>query len=109
MILTIFLWKETDENICSRKNPYEEEYSKACDEFFERYGFRGEKLQTEDELEENRKRGGGRTIHFMDELLEYKEISDKYCEEAHKLEQYRNDCKDEALDMLKKYFCALWD
>ncbi|MCM1257958.1 MAG: hypothetical protein NC307_08915 [Roseburia sp.] len=105
----IFLWKESDEDVCSKKNPYEDEYSKASDEFAEKYGFWGERLQTEEQLEENHKRGGGGTIHFMDEVSEYKEISDKYREEEQKLEQYRNECKDEALDMLKKYFFALWD
>lgn len=105
----IFLWKETDENTCSKKNPYEEEHSKTHDEFTERYGFLGEKLQTKEELEENRKRSGRGTVHFMDELPEYKEISDKYREEERRLEQYRNDCKDKAMDMLKMYFFALWD
>lgn len=105
----IFLWKETDEAACSKKNPYEEEHSKAFSEFTDKYGVFGEKLQTEEQLEENRRRGGGVTVHFMDELPEYKEISDKYDKEEEKLEKYRNECKDEALDMLKEYFFALWD
>lgn len=67
------------------------------------------KLQTEKELEENRKRGGGGTVHFMDELPEYKEISDKYCKEEKRMEEYGNSCKDEAFDMLKQYFFSLWD
>lgn len=49
------------------------------------------------------------TIHFMDELPEYKEISDKYREEEKRLEEYRRKCKDEAIDMLKQYFYDLWD
>ena len=105
----IFLWRESNELTCSRKNPYEKEHSKAFEEFTEKYGFLGEKLQTAEELEGNRKRGGGRTIHFMDELPEYKEISDKYRKESKILEDYRNISKDEALDMLKEYFFDLWD
>ena len=66
-------------------------------------------MQTEAELEANRKRGGGGTVHFMDELLEYKEISDKYFEEERKIEEYRGKCKDEAMDLLKEHFYALWD
>lgn len=66
-------------------------------------------MQTEEELEENRKRGGGGTIHFMKELPEYKEISEKYFKEEHKIEEYRSKCKDEALDLLKEHFYALWD
>lgn len=105
----IFLWRESKEDTCTQKNPYEEEHDKASREFREKYGFLGEKLQTEAELEENRKRGGGGTIHFMDELPEYKEISDHYFAERKRLEEYRSKCKDEALDLLKEHFYALWD
>lgn len=105
----IFLWREADEDTCSRKNPYEAEYHKLSEEFRNKYGLLGEKLQTEEELEANRKRGGGGTVHFMDELPEYKEISNRYFEEEYKIEAYRSGCKDEALDLLKEYFYALWD
>ena len=40
----IFLWRETDEETCSKKNSYEDEYMKALDEFTEQYGILGEKL-----------------------------------------------------------------
>ncbi len=46
----------------------------ASRELHNKYGFLGEKLQTEAELEANRKRGGGGTVHFMNELPEYKKI-----------------------------------
>lgn len=105
----IFLWRESREESCSLKNPYEEEYTKAFVEFYERYGILGEKLQTEDELKENQKRGGGGTVHFMDELPEYKEIDDVYSTEERKLEKYREQCKNEAFDMLKEHFYSLWD
>ncbi len=71
-------------------------------------GFLGEKLQTETEVEENRKRGGGGTVHFMNELPEYKEIYEKHYAEERKLEAYRIECKDEALNLLKEYFYSLW-
>lgn len=105
----IFLWRELKEETCTRKNPYEEEYSKAFDEFHQKYGILGEKLQTEAELEENKKRGGGGTVHFMDELPEYRDIYEKYRAEGYKLDEYREKCKNEALDMLKEYFYSLWD
>ncbi len=104
----IFLWKETDEEMCSRKNPCEEAYLGALFEFEKKYGILGEKLQTKEEKETSR-RGGGVTVHFMDELPEYREISERYQEEARKLEKYQSDCKDEAMDMLKQYFFDLWD
>lgn len=105
----IFLWREVDEDTCSKKNPYDDAHTEAMWEFHDKYGILGAKLQTEKELEENKKRGGGCTVHFMDELPEYKEISANYHEEEKKLEEYRNSCKDEAFDMLKQYFFALWD
>ena len=105
----IFLWRETDEETCAKKNPYEEEYRKALDEFRDKYGVLGQKLQTPEELEANRKRGGGGTVHFMSELPEYKEISEKYMDEEKKLEQYRIACKDEVMDLMKEHFFALWD
>ena len=105
----IFLWRETDEETCSKKNSYEEEYMKALDEFRDKYGLLGKKLQTPEELEANRKRGGGGTVHFMSELPEYKEISEKYMDEEKMLEQYRIACKDEVMDLMKEHFFALWD
>ncbi len=104
----IFLWRESKEETCSRKNPYDEEYDAASKEFHDKYGFLGEKLQTETEVEENRKRGGGGTVHFMNELPEYKEIYERHYAEERKLEVYRAECKDEALDLLKEYFYSLW-
>lgn len=104
----IFLWTELNEYTCSRINPYEEEYSEAQRAFTDEYGLFGEKLQTEAELEENRKLGGVRTVHFMDELPKYKEISEKYFAEEKKLDIYRNEAKNEAFDMMKEYFFDLW-
>ena len=40
----IFLWRELDENTCTKKNPYEDEYMKASEEFDNKYGLLGEKL-----------------------------------------------------------------
>ena len=102
----IFLWKESNEDTCSRKNSYEDEYYKARKEFDDKYGRFGEKLQTEKERKLKR---GEQTVHFMSEVLEYKAISDKYFEELHRIGEYRCRCKDEALDLLKEHFYALWD
>ena len=40
----------------------------------------------------------------MDELTQYKEKSEKYFAEEKKLEEYRNKCKDDAIDLLKEHF-----
>lgn len=104
----IFLWKDTSRGTCSKKNPYEAEYKKDHEEFMKKYGIFGEKLQTPEELKTNRKCGGV-TVHFMSELPEYKEISEKYVGEERKLEQYRIACKDEVMDLMKEHFFSLWD
>lgn len=104
----IFLWKEQDEELCTRENPYKEEYDRAWSEFHEKYGRFGEKLQTEGEREWNREHGG-RILHTMREVPEYAEIERKYYEEEDKIQQYRIDCKNEAFDLMKEHFYALWD
>ena len=63
-------------------------YDKASKEFDDKYGRFGEKLQTEKEKERKLKRGE-QTVHFMSEVPEYKEISDKYFEESHRIDEYR--------------------
>lgn len=104
----IFLWRESYEETCSRKNPYDEEYYAASEKFYSKCGFFGDKESTDEE-------GGkdddscGRKVHFMDELPEYKEISAKHKQESEKLDKYRSACKDEAIDMLKEHFSSLWD
>ena len=82
---------------------------KALDEFRDKYDVLGKKLQTPEELEAYRNGGGGGTVHFMSELPEYKEISEKYMDEEKKLEQYRIACKDEVMDLMREHFFALWD
>ena len=104
----IYLWRESDEETCSKKNIYEKRYMKAFQEFQEEYGPFGSKLRTPEELKEDGKKGT-HVLHFMDEVPKYKQISDKYLNEDEKLERYRRECKDKALDMLKQYFYDLWD
>lgn len=48
-------------------------------------------------------------MHFMDELPEYKDISKKYFDYERKLDKYREQKKNEAFNLLKKYFFGLWD
>ena len=97
-----------DERQCRCKNPYEEEHSKAFSLFMDKYGLLGEKLRTPEE----RKRDSEQnviTYHGMRELPEYKELCKRYDEEEKKLEQYREECKNEAFELFTKWFYSLWD
>ena len=104
----IFLWGELDEEKCTKKNPYDEAYTKAMKEFTEKYGFFGEKLETEEE-KEKRKKSGGRLVHFMSEIPEYAAIDKLYHDDEKRIDEYREKCKDEVFDLMKKYFFSLWD
>ena len=37
------------------------------------------------------------------------ELKRLYYDRVKEIEQYRCDCKDEAMDLIKKYFYCLWD
>lgn len=87
----IFWWRESYEYSSSRKNPYEKEYYEVLSEFYKKY-------------EDPNKR-----IMMMNEDTRYKEISDKYEMAEGELGQYREECKDKAMDMMKEYFYYLWD
>ena len=50
-----------------------------------------------------------RVLHFPSEIPEYKDIEEKYYEEEKALSQYREDCKNEALELFSKWFYSLWD
>lgn len=104
----IFCFRESDESACTRLNPYEAEHSAALEEFTDKYGFFGEGLKTEEEKEKE-KSAPGKRMHFMDELPEYKDISKKYFDYERKLDKYREQKKNEAFNLLKKYFFGLWD
>lgn len=104
----IFLFNEASEETCTKKNPYEAEHEKIFLEFEEKYGLFGEKLQTEEELEQ-RKKGSGSRIHFASELPEYRDTEEKYFAEYMRLEEYRTQCCNEALALFTKHFYTLWD
>jgi len=104
----IFLLKEADEATCTKKNRYEDAYSKATEEFIEKYGIFGEKLLTEEEKEESKTRGSTR-IYFPSDVEKYKPVSDRYIEAECELRKYQCECKDEALALFSKWFYDLWD
>lgn len=103
-----FLLREANEDTCEKKNPYEKEYRKCQEEFRNKYGVFGEKLKTKEEKEEERK-SGCRISHSMAAAPEYQKVCKKYFEAEKKLDNYRNDCLHEGLELFRKWFWNLWD
>ena len=92
----IFLFEESNEETCKKKNPYEEEHSKQFsidlpDRFF-----------SKKELRERKKNPPQR-----DEEA-YEKLCKAYQEEDLKLEEYREQCEKEAIELFVKYLHNLW-
>lgn len=104
----LFLLSEMDEEKCSKKNPYEVDWGNIQKEFEDKYGFFGEALLTEEEKEESRRTGSTRW-HLPSELPEYQETLEKWRNSEREIEEYRDKCKDEAFQIIGKYFWNLWD
>lgn len=104
----IFLLKESDEETCQKKNPYDDEYWKAYDEFNEKYGRWGCKLQTEDEKKELADKGVQR-LYTPHDVPEYTDLAQKHFKADIELEKYRKSCLCEFMDLFKKYYYCLWD
>lgn len=103
-----FLLREAGEETCTRKNLYESEWLAAHDAFADKYGFLGEGLKSPEEIEKEKGTSSIR-IHFPSELPEYKKLSDRYFKEERKLQEYRELCKKEGLEIFEKWFWDLWD
>ena len=101
-----FLLREVNDDICTKVNPYEEEYHRISEEFRRKYGEFGEKLMT-DEDKKREKETGCSPMYFPSHLPEYKEISERYFEEAQKIREYQEQCKNEALELFSKWFYSL--
>lgn len=86
----IFLWRESYEYSSSKKNPYEEDYMEMLDNYYDKYG-------------------PNMGFAMIRNDSKYKKTSDKYEKAESEITQYREECKDKALDMLKEYFYLLWD
>lgn len=104
----IFLFRESQEETCSKQNEYQEEHLKAFQAFEKEYGLLGEKLATPIEKEKN-KRLHVTTVHFMSEVSQYSEIDRKYKERDNELAQYREDCRKEAMTLFSEWLPCLWD
>ena len=66
----------------------------------------GEKLMT-DEDKKREKETGCSPMYLPSHLPEYKEICELHSEEERKLNAYREQCKNEALELFSKWFYSL--
>lgn len=86
-----FYIREADEDNCSRKNPYENQYHMTNEEFYKKYGKFGEKMKTSEEIEK-----------------EKQSIEKNYLDEENKIWLYRDTCKNRGLQMFQEWFWDLW-
>lgn len=106
----IFLLNEMNEDTCSYENKYQEDMDKAHEEFIEKYGVLGNKFEELNNLPPYD--GPGKRAYFPSDdpnRPEWKELSDLWVEELIKINQYREDCKNEFFDLMKEHFWDLWD
>lgn len=104
----IFMFHEADEDSCSKKNKFEESWTKAYEEFENKYGWDGDGLKSKEQKEKEKKEGYSQLLTLGD-ADEYKEISKNFLDEELRLEAYRERCKNRAFELLSKYFFDLWD
>lgn len=104
----IFLATEMNEDTCQRKNPLEEKYRKASEEFSTKYGLFGEKLLTDEDKAEAMETGCVK-MYTMSNVPEYSALVDEYMDEERKIDEYRVSCKNEFFKLFSEHFYSLWD
>lgn len=107
-----FLADEMHQDKCSMKNPYDKEFHRIHRAFEKKYGFGGEKLWTEEDKKDSEKTGHYKLYgpeHDPVRGEEYRKIMDSWLDYEHKIEEYRDKCKDEFFVLFSKYFRCLWD
>ena len=104
----IFLFREMNEDTCSKQNPLEKEWHRRYKEFEKQYGLFGEKLKTEEDRKDEQE--NRRVYHYGPwDLPENEAFYEQYYEEDRKLDAYREECKDKAFALFSKWFYALWE
>lgn len=102
----IFLWRESNDDTCTRKNPYEEEFEEAKRKFDAEHPFEI-KGETFFEMMQYA-RAHVEDIPTIVDSQEHQELLHLYLDQERKLAAYRRQCKDEAMNLLKKNFYNLW-
>lgn len=107
LVLSRIAWcfQQADEEITEIENEYEEEYHKQVwgedtgeKDWFEKHWV----------VEDKDSKGKPKTYRLVTNEPD-KELSKKYWDKCEEIAKYRDDCKNEAFDLLKKYFWNLWD
>ena len=98
-----FLFREANEDMCRKKNPYEKEHDLAQEEFTTKYGMFGEKLKTEEEIARE-KREHTHRLYMMSDVPEYVEISGKWLAAEGELREYRDQCLKQGMELMTSIF-----
>ncbi len=104
--------RESSEEGCSMKNPYNEALREIYDAFTKKYGLTGEKLMRDEERKKAEETGEYpyySPSDKPDEFPEFEEISRKHREYDVKIWVHRRKCREIALNMFAKYFDTLVD
>lgn len=107
----IFLLNEMDEDKCSMKNPYEKEWLTYHKKFDKKYPDKNI-LKTNEELDYEKTTNT--YLHIGPERdpefgIKYKECLKNFLEYSKKIDEYRNQCKDEFFELFSTYFWNLGD
>ncbi len=97
----IFMLREADEDTCSQVNPYAKPYTNIISDY----------LNTDSPLADLVIQTKPFEIAAIEnkEHPEHTDLTTKYLVEDVKLNKYRNDCKNRALELFTKWFWNLWD
>ena len=102
------LFREANPETCSKTNPVNDDYCRAHAEFEAKYGEDGRDLRTPEQIAEDEKNESLHS-HFMSEVPEFRDVSDRYFDEKQKIDDYQDKALHEGLDMFVEYFYDLWD
>lgn len=108
----IFLLNEMDEDKCTMKNPYKREFYRISSDFRRKYGLFGEKAKTPEMLVEEENEPG---VHmctaadFPDIYPTARQVREHFFDSERKIDEYRDQCKNDFFDLFSKYFWCLWD
>jgi Lhr-like helicase len=95
----IFCFREMNDDTCSMKNEYEDEYYKQR---FNGKAFKDRFVSCgEDEK-------GEKMYEFITEEVE-RELEENFRKKTHEIEEYKNNMKNEGFELFSKYFWNLWD